>query len=92
VAVGWHCGRWYLFERLCVDEDPGQLDDLGGILGDADAVLIACRPHVDHHIKVTRRRVGHRTADCEAVVVMVEERGGRGGEGERGRRNFFPFF
>lgn len=42
----------HLFERLCVKQDPSKLNNLGRVLGDVHAVLIASGCDVDHDIAV----------------------------------------
>lgn len=53
----------YFVERLGVQENPPELDDLGGVLSHIDAVLIAGGRNVDDHVpicvRLCRRRVRH---------------------------------
>lgn len=76
--------RWkqYLFARLCVQQDPAKLNDLGGVLGNIYAVLITRRSNVYYDIAVEvrclRRGGGlgghyHRIAEgtsCSVIFSM----------------------
>ena len=45
-------GLAHLFARLCVKENPAELDDLCRVFGYVDAVLIAGRGYVDDDVSV----------------------------------------
>lgn len=71
----------YLFTGLCVEQDPPELDDLGGVLGHIDAVLITGRSNVYHDITVEVLRLGrggglgghdHETLRGSAAQLFVE--------------------
>lgn len=53
----------HLVKSLCVHQDPADLDNLGRVLGDIYAVLVAGGSDVDDHIAVnvqgSRREGGH---------------------------------
>ena len=57
-------GASNLFARLRIQQNPAQLDHLGRVLGDVDAMLVTRRRGVDDHVSVQLRRlpltVGHR--------------------------------
>jgi hypothetical protein len=54
----WHKGcrqPWratYLFEGLCIDQHPAQLDDFGRVLCDVDTMLVAGGSDVNHDIAI----------------------------------------
>jgi hypothetical protein len=57
-SLSWHKGcrePWgatYLFEGLCIDQHPAQLDDFGRVLCDVDTVLVAGGGDVNHDIAI----------------------------------------
>ena len=46
----------YLFEVVGVEKDPAKLDELGRVLGNVDAMLIAGSCDVDDHVPVDLER------------------------------------
>lgn len=89
----WGRRATHLLERICVEQNPSKLNNLGRVLGDVDAVLIARRGHMDHDIAVDvdlglrghdgrrrlRARDGRGRATSSAVdLVSLEERRGEG--------------
>jgi hypothetical protein len=79
--VGWveavrHEKRWrkkematHFVQGLCVNEYPANLDNLGGVFGNKDGVLVA----------------GGGDVDDDVAVDTVGDEGGEGGEGGDGR-------
>ncbi len=66
----------YLVQRVCVQQDPTKLNNLGGVLGHVHAVLVAGSGDVDDDIAV----------DLEGGVLLGSHSCGRKGgrrEGER---------
>lgn len=53
---GWMLGGFgkcvYLLAGLGIQQDPAQFDDLGGILGDIDAMLVAGGRNVDDDVAI----------------------------------------
>lgn len=41
-----------LLQRLCIKQNPANLDHLGRVLCDIDPVLIACGGHVNNHVTI----------------------------------------
>ncbi len=62
---------WYLFARLGIKENPTKLNDLGGVLGNIDAVLITRCGYVYHHITFEVRRLG-RGGGLGSHVTIAE--------------------
>ena len=48
----WQLLVAYLLHGVSIEENPSQLDDLGGILGDIDAMLVTGGGNVDHDIAI----------------------------------------
>lgn len=46
------CTLAYLVTGLCLEQNPSQLNDLGRILGDIDAMFVASGRYVNHHVAV----------------------------------------
>ncbi len=42
----------HLVKSIGIDKNPSQLDNLGGVLGDIDSVLVAGGGDVDDHVPV----------------------------------------
>lgn len=54
-----------LFAGLCIQQDPSQLNDLGGVLGNVDAMLVTRRSYVNDNVAVQiapLRRIGSHGA------------------------------
>lgn len=67
-------GVAYLVERLGVDHDPAELNDLGRVLGHIHAVFVACGRNMDHDVSIGMgwrrllvRHVRVRNCLCSAV-------------------------
>jgi hypothetical protein len=45
----------YLLAGLGIQQDPAQFDDLGGILGDIDAMFVAGGRNVDNDVAIQLR-------------------------------------
>lgn len=60
----------YLLERVRIKENPTELDNLGRVLGNVDAVLITGGRHVDHDVAI----------DVELGNLLGRHDGGRGWE------------
>jgi hypothetical protein len=58
----------YFVQCLCVNEYPANLNDLGGVFGDKDGVLVA----------------GGGNVDDDVAVDAVGDEGGEGGDGRLG--------
>lgn len=74
----WSDQSAYLVAGLGIEQDPAEFNDLGGVLGDIDAMFVAGRGDVDDDVAVQLGdggRDGGHVSLCPGEVAR-----GRGGE------------
>ena len=82
----------HLFEGVCIQEDPAKLNDLGRVLCNIYAMLIAGRSHVHDHIAVDAelRALLRRHFGRVVRVVVVRSQGGVFLVGKKKAKPFMP--
>lgn len=74
----------HLFQRLCVKQDPAQLNNLGRVLRDIDAVLVTGGRNVDDHVAVDVERRGLQSGHGRGWIESESGRRGSWYEDTRG--------